>query len=178
MSGSTTKEILAQEESLTQATRQLDINAFNRIYADDVLFTGATDQIAGKKEVIAEVEQAVRERDSAAAEGKKLVVSLDKEDIKVVTYGDAAVTTFRFMVKIETKNGNVHHRCRTMNVWLKRENQWQIIDKVWELRQYHGGNFVFGDQQMLVVITLTCQNCGNTLFFNAKKYLDEKGISV
>ena len=127
MSGNIVREILAQEEDLTQATRQLDIKAFNRIYSDDVLFTGATDTIAGKTEVIKEVEQAIRERDSAAAEGKKHVVSLDKEDIKVVAHEDAAVTTFRFVVKIETEGGDVHHRCRTMNVWLKRDNQWQII---------------------------------------------------
>ena len=69
MSGNIVREILAQEEDLTQATRQLDIKAFNRIYSDDVLFTGATDTIAGKTEVIKEVKQAIRERDSAAAEG-------------------------------------------------------------------------------------------------------------
>lgn len=127
MSGTISQEILAQEESLTQATRQLDIDEFNRIYAEDVLFTGAADKVAGKKEVITEVEQAIRERDSAADQGKKHMVSLDKEDIKVITHGDTAVTTFRFVVKIETEGGDVHHRCRTMNVWQKRENRWQII---------------------------------------------------
>ena len=127
MPGTISQQILAQEESLTQATRQLDIKAFNRIYADDVLFTGATDRVAGKKEVITEVEQAIRERDSAAAQAKKHVASLDKEDIRVIAHGDTAVTSFRFVVKIETEGGDVHHRCRTMNVWQKRENEWQII---------------------------------------------------
>jgi len=127
MPGNIVREILAQEEILTQATRQLDIKAFNRIYADDCLFTGATDIIAGKKEVLMEVEQAIRERESSATQGKKHVVSLDKEDILVVAHGDAAVSTFRFVVKIETEEGAMHHRCRTMNVWLKSHNQWQII---------------------------------------------------
>lgn len=127
MPGNILREILAQEEILTQATRQLDIKVFKRIYTDDVLFTGDTDTIAGKMEVIKEVEQAIRERESAAMHGKKHVVSLDKEDILVVAHENAAVTTFRFVVKIETEEGDIHHHCRTMNVWLKRDNQWQII---------------------------------------------------
>ncbi len=127
MLGTIAQEILAQEESLTQATRKLDIKAFDCIYADDVMFTGVTGEVAGKMGVLTEVERAMKEREAAAAQGKKLVVSLDKEDIKVVTHGDTAVTSYRFVVRIETEGGDVHHRCRTTNVWLKRANQWQII---------------------------------------------------
>ena len=127
MPGNIVREILAQEEILTQATRQLDIKAFDRIYSDDVLFTGAAGTIAGKIDVIKEVKQAIRERDSAAKQGKTHVVSLDKEEILAVAHGDVAVTTFRFVVKIEAEEGDIHHRCRTMNVWLKSHNQWQII---------------------------------------------------
>lgn len=127
MPGTIEKEILAQEESLTQATRQLDIKAFDRIYADDAMVTGVTGEVTGKMSVLTEVKRAMRERETASTQGKKLVVSLDKEDIKVVTHGDTAVTSYRFMVRIETEGGDVHHRCRTTNVWLKRANQWQVI---------------------------------------------------
>ncbi len=54
-------------------------------------------------------------------------VVLDKEDIKVVTHGDTAVTSYRFVVRIQGEGVDIHHRYRTTNVWLKRENQGQII---------------------------------------------------
>jgi hypothetical protein len=42
MPGTFEQEILTQEETLTQAKRQLDISAFDRIYADEVMMTGVT----------------------------------------------------------------------------------------------------------------------------------------
>ena len=35
------QEVQRQEETLTLATRKLDIDALDRIYADDILMTGA-----------------------------------------------------------------------------------------------------------------------------------------
>ena len=127
MPGTIEQEILTQEENLTQAKRQLDISAFDRIYADDVMFTGVTGDVCGKAGLMTEAARGVTERDNAAAQGKKFVASLDKEDIKVVTHGDTAVTSYRFVVRIQGEGVDIHHRYRTTNVWLKRENQWQII---------------------------------------------------
>jgi ketosteroid isomerase-like protein len=127
MPGTIEQEILTQEENLTQAKRQLDISAFDRIYADDVMFTGVTGEVCGKAGLMTEAARGVTERDNAAAQGKKFVASLDKEDIKVVTHCDTAVTSYRFVVRIQGEGVEIHHRYRTTNVWLKRENQWQII---------------------------------------------------
>jgi ketosteroid isomerase-like protein len=127
MPGTIEQEILTQEESLTQAKRQLDISALDRIYADDVMFTGVTGEVSGKVGLMTEAARGVTERDNAAAQGKKFVASLDKEDIKVVTHGDTAVTAYRFVVRIQGEGVDIHRRYRTTNVWLKRESQWQII---------------------------------------------------
>ena len=48
MPGAIEQEILTQEENLTQAKRQWSTNAFDRIYADDVMFTGVTGEVSGK----------------------------------------------------------------------------------------------------------------------------------
>jgi len=127
MPGTIEQEILTQEENLTQAKRQLDINAFDRIYADDVMMTGVTGEVCGKASLLAEAARGISERDNAAAQGKKFVTSLDNEDIKVVTHGDTAVSSYRVVVRIQGDSLDIHHRYRSTNVWLKRGSQWQII---------------------------------------------------
>ena len=127
MSGTIEQEILTQEENLTQAKRQLDIAALDRIYADDVLFTGVTGEVCGKASLMSEATRGVAERDNAVAQGKKFSTSIDKEDIKVATHGDTAVASYRFVVRFQGEDLNIHRRYRTTNVWLKREGQWQVI---------------------------------------------------
>ncbi len=71
------QEIIAHEENLTQATRQLDVEALECIYADDVMFTGVTGTVCNKSALMGEARRGV------TAETK--VVAYDKEDIKVFT---------------------------------------------------------------------------------------------
>ena len=127
MTGATEQEILMQEENLTQAMRKLDISAFDRLVADDVMFTGVTGEVGGKAGMMTELARGIAERDSAAAQGKKLVLSFDKEDYKIVTHGDTAVTSHRFMQRIQGEGMDIHRRYRTTTVWLKRGDQWQIV---------------------------------------------------
>jgi ketosteroid isomerase-like protein len=127
MTGTIEQEILTQEENLTQAKRQLDIAAFDRIYADDLLFTGVTGEVCGKAGLMTEAARGVAERDAAAVHGKKVSASIDKEDIKVVTHGDTAIASYRFVVRVQGEGMDIHRRYRTTNVWLKRAGQWQVI---------------------------------------------------
>lgn len=46
------------------------------------------------------------------------------------------------------------------------QQQWNVSDKVFEIREFHGGSLVVGGP-VVPVIAATCTNCGNTLFFNA-----------
>ena len=127
MHGTIEQEILMQEENLTQAKRNLDIATLDRLYADDVLFTGVTGEVCGKAAMMSEARQGIMQRDTAVAQGKTIVASIDKEDMKVVTHGDTAVASYRFTVKIQGEGIDVNRRYRTTDVWLKRENIWQII---------------------------------------------------
>jgi hypothetical protein len=43
---------------------------------------------------------------------------------------------------------------------------WQLMDRVYELREYNQGNFVMGTPLVPLVI-IGCSICGNTHFLNA-----------
>lgn len=127
MPGTIEQEILMQEENFTQAMRQMDVSAFDRIFADDVMITGVTGEVSGKVGLMTEVARGVSERDAAAAQGKKIAMSFDKEDFKIVAHGDTVVTSCRFSHRIQGEGMDIQRRYRTTTVWLKRGNQWQII---------------------------------------------------
>jgi len=42
-------------------------------------------------------------------------------------HGDAAVVSYRFVVRIKGENIDVQRRYRTTNVWMKRQERWQIV---------------------------------------------------
>ena len=121
------QEILTQEENLTQATRQLDIDALDRIYADDIMFTGVTGAVCNKSALIGEARRGVTERQGAAVGGKTVLTSYDKEDMKIVAHGDTAVTSYRFLVRIQFDGKDINRKYRSTNVWMKRQDRWQIV---------------------------------------------------
>jgi ketosteroid isomerase-like protein len=126
MTGTLEQEILAQEERLTLATRQLDLDALDSIYANDIMFTGVTGATCDKSSLMDEARRGVAQR-KAAAETKHFVASFDKEDIRVVTHGDTAVTSYRFIVTIQNDGQETKRRYRTTNVWMKRQPGWQVM---------------------------------------------------
>ena len=60
------REIHAEEDRLTEATRALDVAALDRIYADDIMFTGVTGQLCDKGSLLAEARRGLAERQTAA----------------------------------------------------------------------------------------------------------------
>jgi hypothetical protein len=47
-------------------------------------------------------------------------------------------------------------------------NRWEISDRVFEMREFEGGNLVVGGS-IYPVIPVTCTQCGQAMFFNALK---------
>jgi len=128
MTGRIDTDIAAAEERLTEATRQVDVDALDRIYADDIMFTGVTGVICDKKAVMDEARRGVAERKAAAEKQSPVVVSYDKDDLRTVRHGATAVSSFRFSVTIRA-NGQqeITRRYRSTNVWMKRAEQWQVV---------------------------------------------------
>jgi hypothetical protein len=49
-----------------------------------------------------------------------------------------------------------------------RKNDWTIVDKIYEIREFYEGNFVIGGGGAIFpLIAVVCKVCGYTLFFNA-----------
>jgi predicted nucleic-acid-binding Zn-ribbon protein len=44
---------------------------------------------------------------------------------------------------------------------------WNVSDKVFELREFHDGNVVIGNGPIVPIVPVTCDNCGNTVLVNA-----------
>ena len=120
------QEILTQEENLTQATRELNIEALERIYADDIMFTGVTGEICGKAALMDEARRGANAR-QAPVEGKPAVVSYDKDDIRIVVQAGVGIASYRFLVRVQMGDKETHRRYRTTNVWIQREGQWTVV---------------------------------------------------
>ena len=89
--------------------------------------TGVSGEVCSKATMIGEARQGVAQREAATAAGKSFVSSYDKEDIRIVSHGDVAISSYRFIVKIKGEGINVNRRYRTTNVWMKRQARWQVI---------------------------------------------------
>ena len=124
----TTDEILRQEEQLADAKRTLDLDAIDRIYADDLLLTGVLGEpTCSKTAVMDEVRRGIAQRDGAKAGGIPFETVTQNEDTKVMVLGDTAIANYRFVVTVKAPSLDLRRRYRTTNVWVKRDGRWQIV---------------------------------------------------
>jgi ketosteroid isomerase-like protein len=122
------QEITAHEEQLTRASQMIDIDALNRLYADDIMMTSVLGETGrGKTMLMDEARRGAAARQAAAAAGKPITGSYDKEELRVVPLGEVAVTSYRFVVKLQGDGIDVNRRYRATNVWTKRDGRWQVI---------------------------------------------------
>jgi ketosteroid isomerase-like protein len=123
-------EILDQEAQLANAKRMLDLDAIDRIYADDLLLTGVLGEpTCSKTAVMDEMRRGIAQRDTAKAGGTPFDTRTENEDTKVVVVGvgDTAIANYRFVVTFKGPSLDVRRRYRTTNVWVKRSGRWQIV---------------------------------------------------
>ena len=127
MTGIVDVDIVAAEERLTQATRRIDLDMLDRIYADDIIFTGVTGVICDKAAVMDEARRGAAARAAAASNDAPAVVAYDKDELCAVRHGTTAVSNFRFSITIRGDGQEVVRRYRTTNVWMKRGDEWQVV---------------------------------------------------
>ena len=128
MSETMAREILELEESLTRATRAVDVAALDAMYADDIMMTNVMgDTPCNKSVLMDEARRGAAMRQSARDAGKPITGSYDKEDLRMVVNGETAVTSYRFVVTMKGENIDVNRRYRTTNVWMKRQGRWQVV---------------------------------------------------
>ncbi len=111
-------EIIRLEEQLTQTEMRLDVEALDRIYADDIMVTAPIGICVDKPAVMTEVRQAAE---------KAVLGWYDKDDLKVRAYGDTAVSSYRMTAEATFEGTEIKRQLCITNVWMKRNGSWQIV---------------------------------------------------
>ena len=112
------KELFRLEEELTQTEMRVDVQALDKIYADDIMVTAPVGICVDKPAVMSEIR--------AAAE-KAVVGKYDKSDLKVRVYGDTAVSSYRMSAEATFEGMEIKRQLCITNVWMKRNENWQIV---------------------------------------------------
>ena len=112
------KEIWKLEEQLTETEMRVDIQALDRIYADDIIVTAPIGICVDKPAVMNEIREAA---------DKAVVGRYDKDDLKVRAFGDTAVSSYRMSAEATFEGMEIKRQLCITNVWMKRNDQWQIV---------------------------------------------------
>ena len=112
------KDILTMEDELTQTESRLDVDALDRIYADDIMVTAPIGICVDKPAVMSEIRTAAE---------KAIIGRYDKDDLKVRAYGDTAVTSYRITVWATVEGTEMKRALCITNVWMKRNSHWKIV---------------------------------------------------
>src|SRR2546426_8551349 len=110
------KEIRKLEEELTQSEMRVDVAALDRIYADDIMVTAPIGICVDKPAVMAEVR---------AAAAKAVLGRYDKTDLKVRSYGNTGVSSYRMAAEATFEGMEIKRQLCITNVWMKRDGDWQ-----------------------------------------------------
>jgi ketosteroid isomerase-like protein len=111
-------EIWRLEEQLTQTERRVDVQALDRIYADDIMVTAPIGICVDKPAVMTEIRSAAE---------KAVVGRYDKDDLKVRGFGDTAVSSYRMSAEATFEGVEIKRQLCITNVWMKRNGDWQIV---------------------------------------------------
>jgi len=106
------------EEELTQTEHRLDVDALERIYADDIMVTAPIGICVDKPAVMDEVRRAA---------AQAVIGRYDKDDLKVRAYGDTAVSSYRMTAWATVEGAEIKRALCITNVWMKRHSHWQIV---------------------------------------------------
>jgi ketosteroid isomerase-like protein len=112
------QKIQELEEELTQTEMRLEVDALDRIYADDIMVTAPIGICVDKPAVMAEVRQAAE---------KAVVGRYDKDDLKIRAYDDTAVSSYCIAAEASFEGMEIKRQLCITNVWMKRNGGWQIV---------------------------------------------------
>jgi ketosteroid isomerase-like protein len=112
------RQVLRLEEELTQTEMRVDVQALDRIYADDIMVTAPVGICVDKDAVMSEIRLAAE---------KAVIGHYDKDELKVRAFGDTAVSSYRIAAAATFEGIEIKRQLCVTNVWMKRNDQWQIV---------------------------------------------------
>lgn len=108
---STEQQIVKLEEQWTTALIQADAAALDRLYTDDIVYTHTNGTVNTKAQFL-----------DALKAGKAKYLAVERSDLKVQSYGDTAIATFRAVIKVNA----VTLPSRVMHVFVRLDGQWRM----------------------------------------------------
>jgi ketosteroid isomerase-like protein len=114
--GSVEQELITLEHGWAEAGVKKDSAFFDRILADEFTGTDPEGNVATKAQYLAEMKS-----------GEYVLASFVQDDVKVRTYGDAAVVTGRATVKGQYKGEEASGQYQWTDTFIKRDGRWQCV---------------------------------------------------
>ena len=110
------QELIKLEKEWGEAEVRRDIAFFERILADEYMFTNPEGAVWTKAQYIANLKS-----------GDLMVLSSVLDEIKVRVYGDSAVCFGRATGRAQLKGKDVSSQYRFTDTWVKRAGRWQCV---------------------------------------------------
>ena len=114
----TEAELMQIERDIGQANIRRDKAYFDRIEADEFIFTGSNGGLTTKAEDLAGLDEPV---------GDVKLTGYDVDEMKVKVYGRTAVVWGRVTSTYKGKDRESVSRTRFTDVFIKRNGRWQIV---------------------------------------------------
>ncbi|HEY2496089.1 MAG TPA: nuclear transport factor 2 family protein [Candidatus Angelobacter sp.] len=115
--GEIKNELIRIEREIGRANLDCDYNYFDRIEADDFIFTDTAGGVSNKKQDMA-----------GAKDCRKSDGTYDVDDAEVRLYGNTAVVTGRVTMTRKNKEDKlVTRRSRFTDVFIWRDERWQLV---------------------------------------------------
>jgi len=111
------KEILAVNKAWADAQVKSDLDALDKIFADDLIVTSGNGATRDKKGELADAKPAPDFK----------TYFFNTEDVRVRVYGKTAVVTGHAKWRINFKGQDADHERRYTCVYVKRDSRWQMV---------------------------------------------------
>ena len=114
----TAAELMRIENEIGDANIRRDKAYFERVEADEFIFTDSAGGITTKAEDVASLDK---------PPGEFRLVSYTVDEMKVLDYGKTAVVTGRTITVSRGKDREVTNKSRFTDVFVKRSGRWQLV---------------------------------------------------
>ncbi|HEY0460941.1 MAG TPA: nuclear transport factor 2 family protein [Pyrinomonadaceae bacterium] len=111
-------ELMQLERDIGEANIRRDRGFFERVEADEFIFTDSAGGITTKREDVASLDQPA---------GEFKMVSYTVDEMKVFLYGKTAVVTGRVTTVSRGKDREAAGKTRFTDVFVRRAGRWQIV---------------------------------------------------
>ena len=110
------REVLQADEARVRALIDNDVDALDRLLADDLTYVHSNGMLDTKESYI-----------GGLRSGHSRYLTMDMSDLKVRSLGDTALINAKFNARVKVGDHEVNPQPRVLIVYAKRDGRWQMI---------------------------------------------------